>query len=408
MKGKIHYAFVIAACCCLMMGVNVGLTFSCAGIFYKPVTADLGISVGSFGLYMTFMYIASSLMLPVAGRLLDRYSARWLFTGASILNGVALCLMGMMSSLWGFYAAGALLGVSIAFLLYMSYPTLINRWFQTGMGLMIGICVSASGLGGMIFNPIGGWIIGEWGWRMAYYVFGAIVLVGVSPLLAILLRDRPEDMGLQKFGMDKTSETGSGAKPADTGITYAQAVRMPVFYALIVFAFIMMGCSTLNLFIPGFAETSGFTLEQASLAAAASMAGVTLGKLLLGWINDRNCMAGLLISTIGGAVGLAAIVAVPSVLWVVLVGSFFFGWCYAGVTVQTAMLTRTVVGSKDYSRIFATVSVALSAGGAVASGGWGLLADATSYPVIFITGAILLILAALLGLYALKPRHTKA
>lgn len=407
MKGKIHYAFVIAACCCLMMGVNVGLTFSCAGIFYKPVTADLGISVGSFGLYMTFMYIASSLMLPVAGRLLDRYSARWLFTGASLLNGVALCLMGMMSSLWGFYAAGALLGVSIAFLLYMSYPTLINRWFHTGMGLMIGICVSASGLGGMIFNPIGGWIIGEWGWRMAYYVFGAIVLVGVSPLLAFLLRDRPEDMGLQKFGMDKSVESGSGVKPADTGITYAQAVRMPVFYALIVFAFIMMGCSTLNLFIPGFAETSGFTLEQASLAAAASMAGVTLGKLLLGWINDRNCMAGLLISTIGGAVGLAAIVAVPSVLWVVLVGSFFFGWCYAGVTVQTAMLTRTVVGSKDYSRIFATVSVALSAGGAVASGGWGFLADASSFSVIFITGAMLLILAALLGLYSLKPRHTK-
>ena len=404
MKAKIHYAFVIAACCCLMMGVNVGLTFSCAGIFYKPVTADLGISVGSFGLYMTFMYVASSLMLPVAGRMLERYSARWLFTGASVLNGVALCLMGMMSTLWGFYAVGALLGVSIAFLLYMSYPTLINRWFHTGMGLMIGICVAASGLGGMIFNPMGGWIIGEWGWRMAYYVFGGIVLLGVSPLLALLLRDRPEDVGLMKFGMNKVAADAAGGKPAEEGISYAEVVRMPVFYALIVFAFIMMGCSTLNLFIPGFAENSGFSLEQASLAAAASMAGVTLGKLMLGWINDRNCTAGLLISTIGGAVGLAAIVSAPSVLWVVLTGSFFFGWCYAGVTVQTAMLTRTVVGSRDYSRIFATVSVALSAGGAVASGGWGLLADATSYSVIFITGAILLLIATLLGLYALRPR----
>ena len=46
-------------------------------------------------------------MLPVAGRMLERYSARWLFTGASVLNGVALCLMGMMSTLWGFYAVGA-------------------------------------------------------------------------------------------------------------------------------------------------------------------------------------------------------------------------------------------------------------------------------------------------------------
>lgn len=404
MKRKMHYAFVIVICCCLMMGVNVGLTFSCAGIFYKPVTSDLGITLGGFGLYMTVMYIASSLVLPLAGRLLERYSARRLFTGASALNGIALCMMGMMSGLWGFYVAGALLGISIAFLLYMSYPTLINRWFHTRMGLMIGICVAASGLGGIIFNPLGGWIITQWGWRMAYYVFGLIVIAGVTPLLALLLRDHPEDMGLRKFGMDadvSKAEGGSAGQP-DGGVSYARAVRMPVFYLLVVFSFIMMGCSTLNLFIPGFTENVGFSVEQASLAAAASMVGVTLGKLLLGWINDRNCTAGVLLCTGGGAAGLATIVVGGATLPIILAGSFLFGWCYAGVTVQTAMLTRAVMGSKDYSRIFATISVALSAGGAVASGGWGLLADATSYPVIFISGAALLILAGILGLGALR------
>lgn len=409
MKTKMHYAFVIVVCCCLMMGVNVGLTFSCAGIFYKPVTSDLGITVGGFGLYMTVMYIASSLVLPLAGRLLERYSARWLFTGASALNGVALCLMGAMSRLWGFYVAGALLGVSIAFLLYMSYPTLINRWFHARMGLMIGICVAASGLGGIIFNPLGGWIITQWGWRIAYYVFGLIVIAGVTPLLAWLLRDHPEEVGLRKFGLDAGVPVSGGVAAGcdDTGVTYAQAVRMPVFYMLIVFSFIMMGCSTLNLFIPGFTENVGFSVEQASLAAAASMVGVTLGKLLLGWINDRNCTAGVVLCTGGGAVGLAVIVAGAAALPLILAGGFMFGWCYAGVTVQTAMLTRAVMGSKDYSRIFATISVALSAGGAVASGGWGLLADATSYPVIFISGAASLILAGILGLGALRIAKTR-
>lgn len=404
MKTKIHYAFVIVVCCCLMMGVNVGLTFSCAGIFYKPLTSDLGLTIGGFGLYMTFMYVASSLVLPLAGKLLDRYSSRWLFTGASLLNGAALCMMGMMSRLWEFYLVGSLLGVSIAFLLYMSYPTLINRWFHTRMGLMMGICVSASGLGGMIFNPVGGWIIGEWGWRTAYYVFGLIVIVIVSPLLALLLRDKPEQLGLRKFGLPDKNVDSAGAPGVteEKGLTYAQAVRMPVFYALIVFAFIMMGCSTLNLFIPGYAENIGFSLEEASLAAAASMAGVTLGKLFLGWINDRNCRLGIILCTIGGAIGLVSIVACGSFLAMILAGSFFFGWCYAGVTVQTAMLTRAVMGSKDYSRIFATISVALSAGGAVASGGWGLLADSTSYSVIFLTGAALLVIAAILGLRSLR------
>ena len=59
-------------------------------------------------------------------------------------------------------------------------------------------------------------------------------------------------------------------------------------------------------------------------------------------------------------------------------GAFLFGWAYAGVTVQSAMLTRTVFGPKDYARIYSNISIALAAGGALASGGWGLLADATS------------------------------
>lgn len=405
-KKKLHYAFVIVGCCCLMMGVNVGLTFSCAGIFYAPVTQALGLSVGGFGLYMTAMYVASALMLPLAGRLLERYSARRLFTAASVLNGVALFMMGCMSSLIGFYITGALLGISIAFLLYMSYPTLINRWFHTRMGLMIGICCAASGLGGIIFNPIGAWVIGNYGWRAGYFVFAAIVLVIVTPLLAFWLRDYPKDMGLRKFGeevAEAPDEETKGPEAAE-GLTYSEVVRMPVFYALIIFAFIMMGCSTLNLFIPGYVQASGFTLDAASMAAACAMAGVTLGKLLLGYINDRNCTLGVLLCTLGGAAGLIAVIWGHAVLCLILAGSFFFGWCYAGVTVQTAMLTKAVVGSKDYARIFSIISIALSAGGAVASGGWGLLADATSYSVSFIVGAVLLVVATMLGLYSLRFR----
>ena len=65
-----HYGFVIVVCCCLMMGINIGLSFSCAGIFYRPVSTDLGVSVGAFGIYMSLMYVASTLMLPLAGKLM--------------------------------------------------------------------------------------------------------------------------------------------------------------------------------------------------------------------------------------------------------------------------------------------------------------------------------------------------
>jgi hypothetical protein len=50
-----HYGYVIVLCMTLIMGVNVGLVMSTAGIFYQPVSTDLGVSVGKLGLYMSIM-----------------------------------------------------------------------------------------------------------------------------------------------------------------------------------------------------------------------------------------------------------------------------------------------------------------------------------------------------------------
>lgn len=384
-----------------MMGVNVGLTFSCAGIFYRPVSESLGVSVGEFGIYMSVMYVTSTLMLPVAGRMIERWSARWLFAGSCALMGLTFVSMSLYSRVWEFYVAGGVLGVTLAFLLYLSFPTLVNRWFHTKVGLMIGICSAASGIGGMLFNPVAGWMIGQWGWRWAYGAFGAVILLVVTPLLGWLLRDRPSDMGLRPYGAEEAAGCVSGVS-AGGGVTYARAARSPLFYALVLFAFVMMGTSTLNLFIPGFVTDSGFSLEQASLTAAAVMAGVTVGKLALGWINDRNCLAGVVVTAGAGMGGLCVLLAGAGSLVLIMAGAFLFGWAYAGVTVQTAMLTRSVFGTRDYARIYSVMSIGLAAGGAIASGGWGLLADATSASFIFTAGVGCLALCMVLGVWALR------
>lgn len=402
-KKGFHYGFVIVACCCLMMGINVGLAFSCAGIFYTPVSTALGVSVGDFGLYMSILYIASALFLPTAANLLRRYNGRWLFTGAAAMMGVTFLGMSQATALWHFYLAGALLGITLAFLMYLGFSTLVNAWFEKHVGLMVGIACSAAGLGGVIFNPIGAAIIASYGWRTAYMVFAAIILLAETPLLGILLRDTPACIGLKRYGESEVSNLTASTAELD-GIDYATARRMPALYALVGFAFLMMGCSTLNLFIPTYVKSTGFTAEQGAMVAAAVMAGVTLGKMCLGYINDHNSAAGVLVTCLGGAIGLALIVMPGAALLMMYAGAFLFGWQYAGVMVQTAMLTRKVFGAKDYGRIYAIVSVALSAGGAIAAGGWGLLADATGYTVVMTAGSIALLLCALIGLMVLRSK----
>lgn len=398
----LHYGYVIVVCCCFIMGFDVGISMSCAGIFYPPVSEALGVARGTFSLYMSFSFLTSALMLSIAGKLLQNYSARWLLTLNSVALGIIITGMGCLNAVWQFYVAGALMGVTLAFLLYLSFPTLLNRWFSSKVGFFMGICSAASGIGGILLNPIGASLINEYSWRGAYWIFGLFILFVVSPILGWLIRDYPRDKGLLPFGHKSANPDKASS---EDGILYKNALKMVSFYALIVFAFLIMAVSTLNLFIPSFVTDQGFSLDQAALAASAIMAGVTIGKVALGFINDKSSSLGVIVMSLCGAGGIVLLIFGHIGILAILGGAFLFGWAYAGVTVQTAMLVRTVFGNRDYARIFSVVSMALAAGGAITAGGWGLLADATSPNFIFITGIVFLGLCCLIGLWSLSTRR---
>lgn len=407
-NDRFHYGYVIVGCCFLIMLVIVGLVMSCAGIFYKPVSEELGIDVGRFGVYMSLNFLFSTLTLSFAGRLMERYSARTILTLCSAVIAVTFMAMSQSCSVWEFYVAGAAFGIMLAFLLYLGFPTLLNRWFKTRMGIFIGICSAGSGIGGVLFNPLAGFLIAEYGWRTTYLLFGMAILAIVTPVLGIFLRNYPKDRGLVAYGTTTSSDDNKVAKKAkatnssEDGVEYARAVRMPIFYGLVIFAFLMNATATLNVFVPTYIQETGFSIGQASFVASAIMVGVTVGKVLLGMINDRSTLWGVL-ATVGlGISGLGLLLVGHAGIWQSVLGGFLFGWAYAGVTVQTPMLVRSVFGNRNYAQIYSNVSMAIAVGGAIAAGGWGLLADSTSYGFILMAGIVLLFVSGGIGVYALR------
>lgn len=397
---KLHYGYFIVFCLFLIMFLIVGLVMSCAGIFYKPVSEDLGFDMGKFGLYMSFNFLFSTLTLSFAGKLIEKYNTRIILSLSAAVVGLTFVAMSHFYALWQFYTAGVLFGITLAFLLYLGLPTLLNRWFKTRMGICIGICSAGSGIGGVLFNPLGGYLITEYGWRTAYLVFGCLILVLATPVLAILLRDYPADKGITPYG--SSGVQANSGKNAKQGMEYAQAIRTPIFYGLVFFAFLMNAAATLNVFVPAYVQGIQFSIEEASFVAAAVMTGVTVGKIGLGGINDRSTFAGVMTTTGFGIVGMLLLLLGHVHLLVSIAGGFLFGWAYAGVSVQTPLLVRSVFGNRSYARIYSNVSMAIAIGGAVAAGGWGLLADATSFPFILWTGIVFLFISGTIGFWALK------
>ncbi|EDB4341054.1 MFS transporter [Salmonella enterica] len=401
---NIHYGYIIVLCCCLIMGVNIGLVMSSAGIFYHPVSEGLGTSVGMFGLYMSFNFMTSALALPFSGKMMDKYSSRLLLTLSSSLLGGCLIAMGFLTAVWQFWIVGGVIGLTLSFLLYLSVPTLINRWFNIRVGFFIGVCSAFSGLGGILLNPVGAHLISLYGWRVTYWIFGAVILLFVTPVLGVLLRNYPQDKGILAYGENQQQVS----KAIESGTDYAKAVKMPVFYFMLLFAFLMISVSTLNLFIPGYIiSLETYSLEQASLVASSVMAGVTIGKVGLGILNDRNSSLGVSATMLCGVIGLSLMLSGDSNLLIMVSGGFLFGWAYAGVTVQTPMLIRAVFGGKNYTQIYASVAIALAAGGTVMAGAWGFIIEHTSYKFILISGISLLVISGCIGLYALQHNYKK-
>ncbi|RDB69408.1 MFS transporter [Eggerthella lenta] len=407
-KKKSFFPYLVVAtgiACCI--GPSA-MAFSCAGIFYTPVSETLGVGKGVLAIYMTVLCLSMTITLPFAGKLMETKDIRVLLSTAVALVGGSLIAMSFFNQVWQFYITGALIGVGEAFLLYLAVPTLINRWFKKRVGFFIGLCMAFTGIGGVIFNPIGGAFIasGPEGWRMGYLVFGIVALVVALPFTLFCVRSYPSDKGLQPVGADEVTSEGAAPAAALTGVSAKVAMRSTVFYMMAIFAGLINLCTVIYQFLPSYATSLGDQLpEIAALSAtlaSAAMLGQAIGKVALGAINDRSVYGGLAVGLGSGVIGLVLMWLIPGSVPVMLAGGFLFGIFYASATVQVPLMTRTIFGTREYSNIYSRVSMVASLCSAFAATLWGFLIDATGYSYMFIIGIVAVVLIGFGGYYALK------
>jgi MFS family permease len=425
MKPSFHYAFLIIASCIVIMCLPCALVLSCAGIFFTPVSEFFGVSRAQFTLYFSILNIFMMISLPVAGNHLSRMDARKVLSGGTILAGLGLIGMSQGNSMPWFYVMGALMGFGVAPLIYLSVPTLINNWCVKRVGFFVGLCMAFTGIGGVIFNPIGTALIqsGPEGWRTAYLVFGIIALVGTLPFTLFVVRTKPEDKQLEPYGalqkgaspspQEEASQTGTSqagqdraTSPATTGVPASVAMKTPAFFAIAIFCGVITLNQTIYQFLASYATSFEATLPQIAAAsgvvASAAMAGQAIGKVVLGIVNDRSVRLGVVFGIACGMAGVLLMWFVPNPLPLLLAGAFLFGVVYAMTTVQTPLLVRSVFGSADYTNIYARISMVGSLMSAVAAVFWSFVIDSPGgFPLMFVLGIACMAICLATSFFAL-------
>jgi len=204
-----------------MLGVSAAAQFMSApgqsysvAAFKDPMRSSLGVSETDYAMAYGFATIVSGMLLPWIGQLIDRCGARRTLPGIALLLGLGCLAMSQVTGLVGLYVSFSWVRSLGQGALSLMSAWLVGEWFE----LRRGFATAISGLGGsisvMCFPLLNTYLITEYGWERAWIVLAFLVWGVLMLPAAILVRDRPEDLGLQPDGIDRAQLPKSGTASA--------------------------------------------------------------------------------------------------------------------------------------------------------------------------------------------------
>ena len=296
--------------------------------------------------------------------------------------------------------------------------TVATRWFDARRGLVTGVLTAASATGQLIFLPIVAEVTTRHGWRWASLIVAAAALA-VVPLVAVFMRNHPQDKGLTAYGATGTAAVEPAAVPASSFRAAFDGLllgaRVPAFW-LLAASFAICGMTTNGLigthFIPAANDHGMPTTVAAGLLATIGILDVA-GTVFSGWLTDRVDPRLLLVVYYTGRG--VSLLLLPSLLsphaepstWVFVI---FYGLDWVATVPPTIVLCRNYFGTST-PVVFGWVFASHQVGAAIAAAGAGRLRDLQgNYDLAFYLAAGLCFVAAALCANVRKaqvstPRH---
>jgi len=284
---KANYHWVIAALAVLAMLICGGVGNSLNGITLIPITQSLGVSRGEFSTAMVAKNIAGVGLNLLSGILFVKFGYRKLVPVALIVSGLGFLLGSTGQTLMVMCVAGVIEGAS-ALCTNAGNPRIMGAWFHKHYGLLMGIVTAMTGLGGSIFSILFAKIVASYSWRAAYMTV-AILYIILGLLIALLVRDRPQQMGLKPYGeghMPKNTKRDSDDHWE--GFSMAELKKKPMFYLMVLGTLLSCICGYMALSVVSpHVQDCGMSAELAAGVQSVVMIGLAASKLIFGALSDK-------------------------------------------------------------------------------------------------------------------------
>jgi len=403
---RVHDAWVTLALCFLGLLAAQGVRLS-FGAFMLPWEATFGADRGAVSLVSLLSFLVYGLTQPLVGRLADRYGARLILSGSVLLVGLSLFALAAARSLpqlallYGVVASLGFGGAS-----GVAASVAVTAWFVERRGLAFALIEAGFGAGQLLLVPGALLAIDALGWRSTLVVIGLALCLVVFPVLLLLLRSRPGDVGLRPYG-DGASGTAAVATDDGRETPRTSIVATRAFWGLVL-PFFVCGFTTTGMMdthLVPYAHDMGFSTMTTGAAIGFLAAFNILGILASGPIADRWDNRALLGGLYGvRAVSLIVLLAAHQPGQLLFFGALF-GLVDFATVVPTQLLASRYFRGRGLGVVFGLLSLGHQLGSALGAYVPGVVYDRTgSYAPVF-AAAVVVLAGAALFCVTLPPAH---
>ncbi len=342
--------------------VAVGFFFYSYGVFFKAIAAEFGDSRLGVALGLTVTNAVGAIAAPLVGRALDRYPLRRVIgVGATSMALGFLALSQVQTQLQFYLVLGLFIGFGASSMGNLATSKLVANWFERKRGTALGIAATGVSLSGVVMPYISAEIIGLYGWRNGFLVYGLFTFFVVVPLVLRLVISRPEDVGLRPDGALKLSDGGaSSAGPVRPRLSMRDVSRSRNFWVIVLTFSLMFCCmsTTLTHMVPRLTDM-GHDLSLASLVMSLCAGLGVAGKLSFGWLGDklpvRRIMLLIIVVQFAGQM---IMFQSEALAWFAL-GAALFGYGVGGVVPMQGNVVGKTFGSERFGAVLGLMRPAM-------------------------------------------------
>ncbi len=411
-RPRLNYAYLMAALAFVVLIAAAGVRSS-PTMLIQPLQAEFHWTTATISAAIAVNIMLFGLIGPFAAGVFERFGVRRTIACALAVMAAGAAASAAMTRSWEFMLLwGFVIGTGAGTIGLVAGATIVNRWFETNRGTVMGILTASNATGQLVFLPLFGIVIAHAGWRTEVLFIAAVCAV-LAPIVWFYMREYPADIGQPMFGA-----TAVVAPVRSTGNPFLNTLRAlrdglrTRDFWLLGGSFFICGASTNGLIgthlVPACGDHGIPEVKAAGLLAAMGVFDL-IGTTASGWLSDRYSSRWLLFWYYGLR-GLS-LMYLPFAFGIASVGlpifAIFYGLDWIATVPPTLKLTTNRFGRERAAMMFGWMFTAHQLGASTIALLAGIIRTSVgTYDSAFVMSGVLCMFAAVMVLFAGRTTTT--